>query len=83
MMKYIPDLILVALVVFLSGVVKYVASGDNEESRQAGRQVMIYGIIVFFVMISTWGIVGLIYHSFFPGSNITLPDTLPPLQQNN
>ena len=83
MLKYIPDLILVALVVFLAGVVKFVASGDNEESRQAGRQVMIYGIIILFVMISVNGIVALIYHSFFPGQTIYLPDQLPRLQGSN
>lgn len=82
MLKYIPDLILVALVVFLAGVVKYVASGDNEEARQAGRQVMIYGIIILFVMVGVNGIVALIYHSFFPGETVSLPDQLPPLQQN-
>ena len=82
MQRYVPLLILVALVIFLSGVVKFVSSGDNEEARQAGRQVMVYGIVTLFVMISTWGIVGLISGSFFPGASITLPDVLPQLQQN-
>ena len=82
MKKIVPVLILVALVIFLSGVVRFVTSGDNEEKRQAGRQVMVYGIIILFVMISTWGIVGLISGSFFPGTSISLPDALPKLQTN-
>ncbi|MFA6463850.1 MAG: hypothetical protein WCV55_02495, partial [Candidatus Paceibacterota bacterium] len=52
--KYIPLLIIIAVVVFLYGVLKFISAGDNEEARQSGRNVMIYGIIVLFVMVSIW-----------------------------
>lgn len=75
-----PAMISIALVTFLAGVIKFVKAGDNEEARQAGRQVMIYGIVVLFVMMSFWGIVKLLTTSFFsdePG----LPNYLPSLSQ--
>ncbi|MEI6478779.1 MAG: hypothetical protein WCO18_00655 [bacterium] len=80
--KYISVLILVAVVIFLSGVVKFVSAGDSEEKRQSGRQVMVFGIIVLFVMISVWGIVALIYNSFLSGT-VSLPTQLPALINSN
>lgn len=73
-------MVLVAFVTFLVGVVKYVKAGDNEESRQAGRQVMIYGIIILFVMVSFWGFVKILTKSFF-GDDPALPNYLPKLSQ--
>lgn len=72
----IPGLIGLALVFFLIGVVKFVASGDNEEKRTSGRNMMIFGIIVLFVMVSVWGLVSIIYKSFFSDTQ-TLPNYFP------
>ena len=76
MQTYVPFLIAIAVLVFLIGVVRFVGAGDNEELRKSGRDVMIFGIIVLFVMVSVWGIVGLVYSSFLPGS-VSLPTKLP------
>ncbi len=76
MQSYVPFLISIALVIFLIGVVRFVGAGDNEEARLSGRNVMIFGIIVLFVMISVWGIVKLLYSSFFDGA-VYLPTQLP------
>lgn len=54
----IPLIISLAVVFFLWGVFKYVASGDSEEERKNGRQLMINGVIAIFVMVSLWGLVG-------------------------
>lgn len=75
MTALIPVLVLVGLVTFLSGVVKFVRSGDNEESRKAGRDIMIYGIIVLFVMVSFWGFVGILSQTFF-GEEAGIPNYL-------
>jgi hypothetical protein len=42
-----------------------VRAGDNEEKRQAGRDLMWFGIIALFVMIGVWGFVNILYHTFF------------------
>ncbi|MEI8338103.1 MAG: hypothetical protein WCF92_03085 [bacterium] len=78
---YIPFLIMIAFVLFLIGVVRFVGAGDNEEARQAGRSVMIFGIVVLFVMVSVWGLVAILYSSFFTGT-VTLPTQLPALITN-
>lgn len=75
----IPVLILVGLVTFLSGVLKFVRAGDNEEARDSGRQVMIYGVIILFIMVSYWGFVNILSQSFF-GHGAKIPNYLPTLQ---
>ncbi len=61
----IPFLVGIGLVIFLAGVVKFVGAGDNEEKRQGGRDMMIFGLIALFVMVSAWGFVNIISQSIF------------------
>jgi len=49
-----------AVVFFLAGVVKYIAAGADEEKRKESRNTIVYGIIGLFVMVSVWGLVGLV-----------------------
>ncbi|MDQ5950490.1 MAG: hypothetical protein QG585_432 [Patescibacteria group bacterium] len=67
----IPFLISLALVMFIAGIVKYVANGDNEEKREAGRGLMLFGIVALFVMVSVWGLVKILYSSIFDGEFTT------------
>ncbi|MDB5204596.1 MAG: hypothetical protein JWP09_624 [Candidatus Taylorbacteria bacterium] len=61
----VPFLIGLGLILFLAGVIKFVSSGDNEEARQGGRNMMLFGIISLFVMVSIWGFVNILSKSFF------------------
>ena len=63
----IPLLISVALVVFIIGVVKFIANADNEEKRTEGRQFIIWGIVGLFVIVSVWGLVAVLQNTFFDG----------------
>lgn len=72
----VPFLISLALVLFLIGVVRFVAAGDNEEKRQGGRDLMIFGIIALFVMVSVWGFVNILSNTFFGHSAVI--QNLPP-----
>jgi hypothetical protein len=56
----IPILIAIATVVFLWGVIKYVAAGGDEDKVREGRNMMMFGVISLAVMISMWGLVALI-----------------------
>ncbi len=47
--------VLVAVVVFFWGLIKYLYSVD--EKKHEGLQTMIWGIIAIFVMVSIWGLV--------------------------
>lgn len=70
----VPFLVGLALVLFLAGIVKYVASGDNEEKRDAGKGLMLFGIIALFVMIGVWGLVKILYDTILPGSKFEIPN---------
>lgn len=71
----IPLLISIGLIIFLAGVIRFVSAGDDEEKRQGGRQMMIFGIIALFVMVGVWGFVNMLSNTFF-GKNSEL-QTLP------
>ena len=49
-----------ALLVFLWGLVKFIAKAGNEDAVKEGKRLMIWGVLALFVMVSVWGIVGLI-----------------------
>lgn len=57
----IPLVFAIALLVFLYGIFKYfILGGGDEESRKQGRQLMMYSIAGFVVMVSIFGIVNLV-----------------------
>ena len=56
-------MLMVALIVFIYGIVKMIINGDDAEARKEGRQVMLYGVIGLFIMLSAWGIVYVIANS--------------------
>lgn len=60
----IPFIFTLAVVVFLWGVVQYVINPDNEDKREKGRDIMIWGVIGLFVMISIWGLVAVLGNTF-------------------
>ena len=59
-----PLLVAIAVAYFVWGVLKFVGSGDNEEKRKEGHNVMINGIIAIFVMVSIWGLVSFLTETF-------------------
>lgn len=77
----IPMLITLALIYFFWGLIQYIGNGD--EKKDAARDVMIYGILSLFVMVSIWGIIRLLQSTF----KVTSTDPIIPkaiqLQGNN
>ncbi|MFA5987255.1 MAG: pilin [Candidatus Paceibacterota bacterium] len=59
-----PLVIGLAFLWFIWGVVKYITAGSEEEDRNKGRDMMIWGIIALFVMTSVWGLVGILSGTF-------------------
>lgn len=60
----IPMFVAAAVVFFLWSVLKYVNSGDNAEVRIQARALMVYGVVAIFVLVSVWGLVGLLENVF-------------------
>ena len=61
----IPLLVLVAILAFFWGLAKLILNAGNEDLRQEGKSVMIWGIIALFVMSAMWGIVILLSQTIF------------------
>ncbi len=63
----ITILIAASLVVFFWGIVVYIfkMGGGSSDYHTKGRQLMMWGIIIFFVMFSVWGLVNLVASTIF------------------
>jgi|SRR3989344_3587317 len=59
----IPIIISLAVLVFIWGVFRYVVSSD-EEAKGKGKNLMIWGIVGIFVMVSVWGLVNVLRNTF-------------------
>lgn len=62
--KVVILLIALAVIFFLYGIVKFIKSADEEEGREKGKNIMFYGVIGLFVMVSVWGIVNILINTF-------------------
>ena len=56
----IPFMFALAFLFFLFGLVKFMFSAGNEDAKDNGRRIMIWGIVILFVMVAVWGIVNLV-----------------------
>ena len=53
----IPVLVSAAVLVFFWGLAKFIRNSGNEKSHTDGRNLMIWGVIGLFVMVTVWGLV--------------------------
>lgn len=60
----IPLFMVVAVAVFLWGIVRYITSAGDEEKQKLARGHIIYGLIGIFVMIAFWGIIQIVASTF-------------------
>ena len=60
----IPIILALAVLYFFWGLAKYVLNSANEDAKEEGRNIMIWGIIALFVMVSVWGLIALLQDTF-------------------
>ena len=63
----IPVVLALAVLYFFWGLAQYVLNAANEDKKAEGRNIMIWGIIVLFVMVSVWGLIRLLQDTFNVG----------------
>jgi uncharacterized protein YhhL (DUF1145 family) len=63
-----------ALLIFLYGLVGYIANSGDESKRKESVQYIIYGIFGIFVMVSVWGLVSLL--AGFIGEGVGIPQII-------
>ncbi len=76
---------IIALVVFLWGVMQYIRGANNQEDRKKGREHMLWGVVGFVIMFGVFGIITILTRTFgIQGATITTEQqtfTPPPIQQ--
>ncbi len=66
----VPVLFAVAFVVFLWGVFQtFIVGARNDTAKEEGRNLMLWGLIGFFVMVSVWGLVNILVGTIQFGNN--------------
>lgn len=60
----IPILFILATVVFLWGVIRYISAAGNEEALKKGKQFIVWGLSGLAVMLAAWGVVRAITQTF-------------------
>lgn len=69
----VPLVFAIAFIVFIWGVFSYFIAGkQDEKAQEKGRNLMLYGLIGFFVMVSVWGVINLLVGTF--ELNTQIPD---------
>ncbi len=70
----VPLFMVIAVAVFLWGIVKYITAAGDEEKAKSARGYIIYGLIGVFVMVAFWGIIQVVASTF----GITTGGTIAP-----
>ena len=66
----VPILVALAVVFFLYSVFSFfVMTGEDEEKKKKAKSNMIWGIVAIFVMVSVWGLVGILQSTFNTQTN--------------
>lgn len=74
----LPIIIAIAVIYFVYNAFMYMIAADEDRKGEA-KSKMIYGLIALFVMVSVWGLVGVLSGTF--GFTQTNPPSLPGLPQ--
>jgi hypothetical protein len=61
----VPIVFGIALAVFFFGIAQFILSVSDSQKKTEGRQIIVWGIIALFVMVSLWGIVKTLKATFF------------------
>lgn len=66
----VPVLFAIAFIVFLWGAFQtFILGANNEDTKEKGKNLMLYGLIGFFVMVSIWGLVNILTGTISFGNN--------------
>lgn len=60
----VPLLFSLAIAGFIWGVIQYLINPESEEKKKKAREYIVWGIIGLFVMVSMWGLVGVLSNTF-------------------
>ena len=65
----IPALFALVFVFFVWKIIdSWILNAGDETKRNEGKQYALWAVLMFVLMVSTWGIVAMMRASFFPGT---------------
>ena len=77
----IPLVFAISLLVFIYGMFQYfILGGASDDSREKGRQLIMWSVIAFVMMVSIWGVVNVVAGGIFPDKT---PPVMPTGLQRN
>lgn len=60
----IPILLVIATIIFIWGLITYIMNVGDAAKQKEARSLMIWGIVLLFVIVAVWGIVGIVGRTF-------------------
>ena len=75
---FVPVIFAIAFIVFVWGAFQtFIMGANDEETKTNGKNLMLWGLIGFFVMVSVWGLVSILTGTvgFGNPNQATLPST--------
>ena len=71
--RIIPLMAAIAFLAFVWGVAKYIKSAGSEKDSKDSKNLLIWGIVGLFVMVTIWGIVSFLKSDLGFGSDVGVP----------
>jgi len=75
----VPFLMGLAVMLFLFGVVKFIAAAGNPEKIKTAKHYILWGLVALFFLVSFWAFIHILLTTFFGSPDApTKPATWPP-----
>ncbi len=71
-LKIVPFLGALAFLIFIYGVARFIKSSSEKEIKDS-KNILIWGVIGIFIMVSIWGIIAFLKSEFGFGNNAIVP----------
>ena len=69
----IPFLAALAFFLFMLGVAKYIRSSGSEKDAKDSKNLLIWGIVGIFILVTIWGIISFMRSELGFGAGVVLP----------
>jgi len=80
----IPIVLAITVLIFFWGLAMYLMDAGNSEKKGDGIRIMVMGVAALFVMVSIWGIIGVLQQTFkVDSAKPIVPDPIEQKRRNN
>lgn len=72
-LKLIPFLGAVAFLIFVWGIARFIKSAGSEKEIKDSKNIIIWGIVGLFILITIWGIIAFLQSELGFGGKVAIP----------